>query len=376
MNEATEQSNRGGIAKRVLLMTLTTVLIALAVFAFAYRDHLTAEGLRALFGGAPTELSGDAFTYEPGSNQVFAAAGSGLAVASSSSAALFDGSGATVFRRAVSYDTPAVFASGTGALFCDLGGTGCAAVGADGELLPVEAGGEILAASRNEDGWIALTTAAPGYKGLVSVYDPAGTLKYRWYSGAGYVLSADVSPDGKTLAALCAGQGGGLLHLFRMDSEEEAASVAFPGALPYDLAFLGNGSLCAVGADALRFLDSDGTERARWDVDGELADYAFGKDFAAVCFIPSGAGTGGSLVTLDASGAVKGRAEPEGAVLSLSAQGKQVLAMTAGGMTLYDRALSPVWSEKTLMTAKQAVLRADGNALLMTAFAAELLRVT
>ena len=374
MNEAAQQTKRGSMVKRMLLLTLTTALIVLAVFAFANRDRLSAEGLRGLFGGASAQLSGDAFHYEPGSNQVFAAAGNGLAVVSSSSAALFDASGTAVFRRAVSYDMPAVFASGTGALFCDLGGTGCLAVDASGLTLPLEAAGEILTASRSDAGWIVLTTAKPGYKGLVSVYDSAGELNYQWYSGAGYVLSARVSPDGKHLAVLCADQGGGKLHLLRLNSEEEAAAAEFPGEEPYDLVFLGGDTLCAVGARGLRFFSLDGVERGRWDADGSLTDYAFGGDFAAVCVHSSPGGAGGSLLTLDAGGIVLGRADLETAPLSLAAQGKRVLAMTAGGLTLYDRALSPLQSEKALSTAKRALLRADGAALLMTSYAAELRR--
>ena len=53
---------------------------------------------------------------------MFAAAGDGLAVASTSTVQLLNGSGELVFKQVSSYDTPAVFGSANGALFCDLGG--------------------------------------------------------------------------------------------------------------------------------------------------------------------------------------------------------------------------------------------------------------
>ena len=84
---------------------------------------------------------------------MFAAAGDGLAVASSSSLQLLNGSGELVFKQVVSYDTPAVFASASGALFCELGGQHAVFANPDGESVAIQNGGEILTAGMNENGW-------------------------------------------------------------------------------------------------------------------------------------------------------------------------------------------------------------------------------
>ena len=215
--------------------------------------------------------------------QRHAAAGNGFGVASSSALEYLDRDGRNVFKQLVSYSSPAVVASANGVLFCDLGTEKLVWVNADGEKLDVTPYDEVLTVSMNERGSVALTTAAAGYKGLVSVYDSAGKLLYQWWSGSGYVLDAVLSPDDKQLAVLCAESGGGRLHVLRLDSETERSVTAFPDELPFDLAFLGNDALCAVSQETLTFLTGDGTVKERFVFgDYYLMDYAFGDSFAAV----------------------------------------------------------------------------------------------
>ena len=80
------KKRRSKTLRRILTGILTLLLIVLAVLVFLFRDALTGEGLRALFG---RERSGgevrEAYTYETGAEQIFAPVGDGLAVASSSS---------------------------------------------------------------------------------------------------------------------------------------------------------------------------------------------------------------------------------------------------------------------------------------------------
>ena len=100
---------------------------------------------------------------------MFASVGDGLAVASSSSLQLLNESGELVFKQVVSYDSPAVFGSANGAVFCDLGGKQSVFAAPDGESTAIQPGGEILTAGMNENGWFYLVTAEAGYKALVEL---------------------------------------------------------------------------------------------------------------------------------------------------------------------------------------------------------------
>ena len=362
--------------KRILAAILTVLLVVLAVLVFVFRNALTAENLRQTFGKASSVAPArDAFTYETGAEQLFASAGNGLAVASGSSVQLLDAKGQTVFKQVVSFESPTVFASGDRALFCDLSGTGCIVADTDGESRVLTGERKILTAHMNSASWFTLVTAEPGYKGLVSVYNSDCEKQYEWWSGTGYVLQATVSPDNRYLAVLTVEKEGSVVRFFALNSETEQARIDFPDQLLYDLRYMDNSNLCAVGEPGLFFLTREGKRTGEYPLDGQyLLDYTVGTDLVAAFYSSYRSGAGGSLVTLDRNGTVLGTAALERDVLSMSVNGKQLLVMTGGGLTLYDDALVRQYSNETLMTARQAILRPEGDILLCSAYAAERFR--
>lgn len=369
-----ETRSRSKTLRRIGAGLLTALLIVLALLVFVFRDRLTGEGLRETFGkNAPAELTDETYTYETGSGQVFAPVGDGLAVASSSAVQLLDEQGETVFKQIVSYGAPAAFGADKAALFCDIGGTGCIYVTAAGESTAVKPEGEILSASISAAGWFTLITEEAGYKGLVSVYNTACELQYRWWSGSGYALKAALSPNSRTLAVLTADMEGGYVRFFRLTSETELASAFYADELLYDLYFMENDTVCAVGQAAVRFLGTDGAERGSYLFgDSYLMDYDLGsRDFAALFVSDYRTGERGRLITLDSAGNVLGTAETERNVTSLSARGRQLLVMTSGDLSLYSDSLVRQYSNETLMTARRAILRAKGDILLLGAYSAE-----
>ena len=369
-----KQPSRGSRAlRRALAAILTLLLIALAVLVFVFRDELTGAGLRRIFGVRESAAAREAFTYETGASQVFAPAGDGLAVASGSSVQLLNAAGETVYKQVISYDTPACFGSEKGALFCDLGGTGCVLADFDGNERAPAPGGEIQTAGMNENGWFYLVTAEAGYKGLVSVYNSACEKQYEWWSGSGYVLRAAISPDNRSLAVLCAEREGAYLHFFALNSETERAVATVADTLLIDLCWLSGDSVCAVGETGVWFFSGDGTEKAVYPLEGRyLLDYEFGRASFITVFVSAyRSGAGGTLLTLDSRGQVLGSAELDRDVISLSAVGKQVLAMTGDTLALYSQDMVRQSANETLMTAKRAILRPAGDILLLHAYSAE-----
>lgn len=363
--------------RRILAGVLTLLLIALAVLVFVFRDHLSDERLREAFGRQSTvfEPVDETFAYESGSDQVFAAAGNGLAVASGSAVQLLNAAGETVWKQIVSYGAPAVFASEECALFCDIGGRAAVCVTMEGESAAVETNDTIISASMNENGWFVLVTEAVGYKSLVRVYNAARELQYEWWSGSGYVLRAAVSPDNRRLGVLTADSAGAKLHLFSLSSETELAAAEFPRELVFDLSFLDNDTVCCLSETALHFVGTDGAERGKYELGSYyLMDYDFGGEGFVSLFVSAyRAGTGGLVLNVD-SGGLLGCAELSRSVTSLSARGKQLLVMTGGDIALYAQDMARQSYEETLMTAKRAILQPNGDILLLSAYAAEQFR--
>jgi len=378
--EQTEQENKtpkkqhSRKLRRILAGILTLLLIVLAALVFVFRDALDGEGIRRIFGleNADGETR-EAFTYETGALQAFASVGNGLAVASSSSLQLLNEAGEMVFKQVVSYDSPAVFGSANGVIFCDLGGKQGVFAAPDGASEVIQTGGEILTAGMNENGWFYLVTAEAGYKALVSVYNSKCEKQYEWWSGSGYVLRAAVSPDNRSLAVLCAERDCTKLHFFALNSETERGSAVIEDALYFDLAWLGGDTVCAVGETGLRFFSASGAETGAYDLDGRyLLEYTLSRaGFAAIYVSAYRSGAGGTLMTLGGGGQVLGSAALERDIVSMSAEGKQLLVMTAGSLTLYDQGLVRQYANETLMTAKRAILRPAGDILLLHAYSAE-----
>ena len=368
---------RSRLLRRIMAGVLTALLIVLAILVFVFRDELTGESLRRAFGRENSvSPAREAFTYETGAEQVFAPAGDGLAVACSSSVQLLNAKGQTVFKQVVSFDTPAVFACGDRALFCDLDGTACISAGMDGESVTLDSGDAnrgIITADMNQNGWFVLVTTEPGYKGLVSVYNAACEKQYEWWSGTGYVLRAALSPDNKLLAVLTVEREGTILRFFPLNSETARAEHTFEGTLVYDLSFLSANTVRAVGDEGLYIVNQDGVVRSTYSLDGRyLLDYEFGStSFTALFVSDYRGGGGGTLLTLDDGGKLLASQTLERDVVSMSASGRQLLVMTGGGLVLYDSALVRQYANETLMTARRAILRPAGDILLLSAYAAE-----
>lgn len=373
--QGTRRPKKLYIIRSTLAMLTTIALAAAGVLAFIYRDYLSEDGLRSIFSqdaGGPA--GGEPFTYENGSNQTFALAGDGLAVASGSGIQLLDENGREVFSRVTSMENPAVSASRELALFYDVGGELCVAAGFDGSSRTIDAGRCIISGTVNASGWFTVISEESGSRGLVRVYDSSCRELYRWYAGTGWPLKALVSPDNRRLAVLCVTDTGSAIVLFRLDSEEEQARIVYPDTLLFDFCFMNGNRLCAIGEQVVCFAGGDGQTVAEYRFEGQyLTAYDLGgTGFAALCTSPYRTG-GGTVVTVDADGNVLGSFDCETAIDSLSAAGRLLLAVSSGGLDLYSQNLDPRDSLPGLITARAVLLRPKGDVLLLSSYFAQVL---
>ena len=113
----------------------------------------------------------------------------------------------------------------------------------------------------------------PGYLGSVTVFDKGGNAVYKWYSANGFIVSADVSCNGKHLAVACEENGRGKVHIFRLDSTSEAG-LFDSDEIVVSVSFLGN-KLCALTEHGAYMLSDKGNVRKRVKFHGILGDYEF-----------------------------------------------------------------------------------------------------
>lgn len=353
--------------KYIVSAIVAGVLIAAALAVWFNRD-----ALMSLLGGGDGD-QGEQWAFEAGSAQVFAPAGNGLAVASATGLQLLGSDGYTVARVVCALGTPAVSACAQYAAAYDVGGTALRVADFGGAVTELDTENPIISVRVSAAGFMAVCTEEQGYKGLVTVYDATLTAIYEWYSGEGYLLSAEVSPDGTELAALTAAEDGGHVKFFLLTSEEEQGDYTAAGELLLDARWIGDKRVCALSETRAVFLDDAGGEAGAYDYGGMyLADYAFGgEDFVVLALSKYLSGSVTQLVSLSDGGETLGQVEPDAELKSLSAGEKQVLALYSDGLTLYSRSLSEQSGDTEIDGVKTALLRKNGGALLVYTGAAQ-----
>ena len=374
---AEKKRKKRGRGRAIAAVVVTLVLIAAAILALLYRERLSPDYLGDRFGAEdPAETKAEPFTYEAGSGQVFAVSGNNLAVASSTGIQLLDAKGRSIVREVFSMETPAISASAAHCVFYDAGGTELRVADADGELFELKNEERIISAHVNDSGYLTVITEETGYKAAVRVYNAKGEPLYAWHAGSAYVIAAQVSPSGRSLAALCADAEGGKLMLFSLSSEEPVGSYSAPNELFWDLEWMGREQLCLLSESRLVFLDESAQQTGEYAYNGRyLLDYDLsGGDYAVLHLGEYRTGGSGALVTVDVNGKESGNREiDQRDILSVSAGSDTVLVLYSDALELSSEALQPINNTKEILGVKKALIRKDGKCLLLSAYSAELI---
>lgn len=356
--------------KRLLLAGLLAAVLAVVLVA-AYRDGTGFDVLRRHIAASslPENADGSRGSYSFESDRLnrFAPLEDGrLLVAGGRSIRILDGLGGEVYRRDVYLENPVVSYGGGAAVVYDAGGGTLWWLDASGELAELSCTG-ILAATLNDEGWLALTDQCSGYKGAVQVYSPDRELVFTFYSSERFVTDACVLPGGKRLAAVTVGQSEGSflsnILIYRLDSTEEESAVPLTDAYVTHLGTVG--SELALAADTqLSFIGARGTLTGSYDYSALfLRGCDFGGDgFAALLLSRYKSGTLGAVMTVSPRGEVLSARELDEEVLDISAAGQYVavlfsdrVAVYTDGMELYGQ-----WPAERL---SRIFLQEDGSVL-------------
>lgn len=370
-DNVTHISGGGNRSLRVRLWILAGVLLLVAALAALYffREQPIDETQSEPQSGAQTLT--ELFSFDAHSSNCYAAFDGGLAVASSSGLSVYDKNGSASRVMQTTMSTPVISACENAVMAYDAGGNSLMAVGKKGtELLNVTKDKPILDADLS-GGYVSCSTSEQGFKSVLYVYNPNGTMIYRWLSSSQYLPLCAVSRDGTYLAAVAMGQANGIfesrLVVFRTDAEEIYSTVTLGNELFYDLAFLDDGTLCAIGESSTMWLRMDGTLLGRYSYGGAyLKDFDLGgSGFLTLSLNMYKAGNRCTVVTVDADGTELGSSYYSEEILDLSASEARVAVLTANGLDVYDRTMERTARLDSALGATQTVMRSDGTALLL-----------
>ena len=360
------------VKKFPLRLVLAIIAAALMVVVLILLITGGAGSLKAsvteLFGGGNRE-----FYYSAGNDSVFGRLGDDLAVVSASTLHTYDADGDELLNENMLMGDPAVDTAGEYAVVCDLGGESFKLFTAEEVLYSnLDVGREIISASVNANGWVALCTEEDGYKGSVTVYDMDGDPVYKWYSGEGYLMSAAVSPDNTRMAALVFTEQGSRIVFYRLDSEDPDAQYLAAGAVLMDIRFISDGRLACVGAERYTIIGTDGSEISTYDyTDKYLNNYSVDNDhFTALVINDYQVGSHGRIVTVNASGSEIASLENTQEVVAISADGDFLAVLYSDRLVIYNSALREISVFTETGAAFDVVVRDDGTAVVLNSYSA------
>lgn len=274
----------------------------------------------------------ESYKIGTGAHQCYAVIGDSLMTASDTAERIFGVNGEDKSGKSLDMKYPAISETADNAVVFDIGGTSLSFF--DGSSL--ESKNVIINAALSESGYLAVCTEEAGYKGSVTVYSADKTEAYKWYSADNWILKAEVSPDGKTLAVLCSGEDGGSVHIFALSGTEETGSFTADGAVFNDMHWLDD-TICCIADDMLYFCNAEGKSVDEYSFGGKnLGSYASCDDEIVVELRTHSFGGAGTLIAVSADAKECGRANPGAEVEGFDWSDGKLLTMCQGKLLCYD----------------------------------------
>lgn len=226
---------------------------------------------------------------------------------------IYSPTGTLLAERQHGMSSPAVEASGSNAVLFDRGGKQYKIESRGAESAVMQTNYAILAAAVSENGSYAIVTESSSYLSEVRVYDRNRQNVFTYFSAEARVLSAALSPDGRSLAiATASAKNGDILagvKFFHVDSKQPVGEQSYPGLTLFNIQFKDNSTAAAVGDNAALFFTSDGKEVKRVDYgDKVLKAYSNTAFGTVLVFSQYGVGAASEIYSYSSAGNLKGQA--------------------------------------------------------------------
>ena len=371
-----ERFRRRRFRRRVRwLILVTVVVLAILALVLFWRD-LNFDRFRRWVTYMDVEPDGTYgnYQYPAYDGNAYAVYENGLVVATSSGLMLYDETGSPLTEIIAAMDNPNVNVAGNYVAAWDIGGTTLCAARSGEEHLNRTLDHTILDVDLSANGDMVFASGADGYRTMLTMMDNQTQERFKWYSSAQYLPLCAVNSGGTQLAAIALGQEQGaftssLLLLDPTVEEQEPVQVALGNQLIYELDYLQDRYLCAVGETSLQLLRTTGEVHGSYGYNGEhLMKYDISGDgFVTLALNPYQTGSQYVLKTVEYDGQERGSLALGQEVLHLSVAGDYVAVLTASGLQIYTSDLQLYAQTDDVLGVTQVLMREDGTAVLVAA---------
>jgi len=284
------------------------------------------------------------FDFDTGRNKMFAAVPGFIASAGTLGIQVFDSAGNETLRDSFRMSQPVITDFGSGFIAYDSGGSEIRVFNNNRIISSFDTDGIIVSASGNQNGWFCVVTQkGGGIRGTVSVYNNNGTNVFNVDMRTGFVLSAELSPDNKSLAILNLTDSGSRVTFYADITAEDEQDRFFdlPDGLIIDIKYLSTGDVLAVSTDLLFLVDDSGDGKALYPFpDKRLGNYSNDDTFIALHLYDYGIGSQGRLVTLLSDGTVLGELSVDREIISMSVFDNTLVVLKNDGVVFYNNELT------------------------------------
>ena len=389
-NDKEEEEHKPGRRKHPILLAFVSFFLILVVvlgvvLLAAYRDGTGFDVLRRyLHYGKSEDASGvSVYDYDADGSNHFAVIENQLVVLSETSLKVLSSDGDTVWSAAVNMSAPALVQGNTLAAAYDVGGTKVYVVDSYGEVVTLDTSemehgeGRIIAATLNDEDWLAVTMEKKKYKSCVQVYDPEMNLAFVFNSSRRFAMDACVVGDGECMAAVTLGQEDSAfvsnVILYALTEEEPFADYDIMDGLLIEAGADGD-QIIAVSDTCVTFADTKGKITGTYSYgEGYLREYDMAGDgFVALQLSRYQSGSLGRVVTVGAGGTELGSLDVSEEVLDLSAAGRYLAVLYANRVVVYDQNLQTYATLAGIDQVRGVLMRPDGSVLLLSAESAQL----
>lgn len=208
--EEDEAPRKGGRLRRFGIFFLVLAAVLGVVLVAAYRDGTGFDALRRLcsYGSGEESTAEAQYDYDASDSNRFAVLGDSLVVLSDTKLRSWRGAERRSGSTSGADERPCPGDGGGRAVAYDVGAQSCMwwTRGARSSRITAPEDAPYFSARLNEDGWLAVTTELPGYKGGVTAYNSQGTEVFSLTASDRFVIDARVTDDDNTLAVVTLGQ--------------------------------------------------------------------------------------------------------------------------------------------------------------------------
>jgi len=266
----------------------------------------------------------------------------GIGISDGDALRLYDHHGTLLNTVAAQLHTSVLLPRGERLLFYDKGGATYGILSCDAAY-SASAPGQLYDADCSLEGSTALLyTDAENYS-ILDIHREDGGLRFRLPAGDSYFNTCAISPDGTMVAVTRMGQEDFSFHtelqLYSVGENITPIPCSLGDQLIYDMKFLTEDTLCAIGEDRMLLIGIDGVLIDEYRIeDGVLASCCFSENgyAAGIYTLRNGSSR---LVLMNGSGKVQTAAVPSEKPLQLRACGRYLSVLDEAQVFLYDDTL-------------------------------------